>query len=85
MRVIHLCIVVNKMSCIVFCSVQTFGSEGSAQSWILIGIGLLVGSTVMLLTVVWVSRIIVVKTNLSENATSIYLQDNKRFGLFGMF
>lgn len=45
--------------------------------------GLLAGSTVMLLTVLWGSCIIVGKCDLSDNSTSIDSQDTKAFSLFG--
>ncbi|XP_042467785.1 sodium/calcium exchanger NCL1-like [Zingiber officinale] len=59
------------------------GSKETAQNQVLIGMGLLAGSTVMLLTVLWGSCIIVGKTDLSENLTSIDSQDTHLFSLFG--
>lgn len=47
--------------------------------------GLLAGSTVMLLTVLWGSCVIVGKCDLSEDSTSIDSQDTKAFSLFGQF
>ncbi|KAJ6793694.1 uncharacterized protein M6B38_130730 [Iris pallida] len=59
------------------------GSPETAQSQVLIGMGLLAGSTTMLLTILWGSCIIVGKCDLSENSTSVDLQDTKGFSLFG--
>lgn len=47
--------------------------------------GLLAGSTVMLLTLLWGSCVVVGKCDLSEDSTSIDSQDTKDFSLFGMF
>nr|CAD1843260.1 unnamed protein product [Ananas comosus var. bracteatus] len=55
----------------------------TAQSQVLIGMGLLSGSTVMLLTLLWGSCIVVGKCDLSENLTSVDSQDTKGFNLFG--
>ncbi|CAL9131734.1 unnamed protein product [Musa acuminata var. zebrina] len=55
----------------------------TAQNQVLIGMGLLAGPTVMLLTVLWGSCVIVGKCDLSEDSTSIYSQDTKAFSLFG--
>jgi hypothetical protein len=60
------------------------GSKEVAQSQVLIGMGLLAGSTVMLLTLLWGSCVVVGKCDLSENSTAIDSQDTKRFSLFGM-
>ncbi|XP_020097359.1 uncharacterized protein LOC109716367 isoform X2 [Ananas comosus] len=59
------------------------GSKETAQSQVLIGMGLLAGSTVMLLTLLWGSCIVVGKCDLSENLTSVDSQDTKGFSLFG--
>ncbi|XP_020251410.1 uncharacterized protein LOC109828852 [Asparagus officinalis] len=59
------------------------GSKEEAQKQVLIGIGLLAGSTVMLLTLLWGSCVVVAKCDLSENSTSVDLRDTKRFSLFG--
>ncbi|URD82312.1 calcium-binding EF hand family protein [Musa troglodytarum] len=59
------------------------GSRETAQNQVLIGMGLLAGSTVMLLTVLWGSCVIVGKCDLSEDSTSIDSQDTKGFSLFG--
>jgi Ca2+/Na+ antiporter len=57
------------------------GSKETAQSQILIGMGLLAGSTVLLLTILWGTCIIVGKSDLSENSTSLDLQDTRGFSL----
>ncbi|XP_072959349.1 sodium/calcium exchanger NCL1-like [Typha angustifolia] len=59
------------------------GSKETAQSQVLIGMGLLAGSTVMLLTTLWGSCVVVGKCDLSENLTSIDSQNTKGFSLFG--
>ncbi|XP_074583910.1 sodium/calcium exchanger NCL1-like [Curcuma longa] len=59
------------------------GSIETAQNQVSIGMGLLAGSTVMLLTTLWGSCIIVGKSDLSENSTSIDSQDTQIFSLFG--
>ncbi|XP_010915578.1 sodium/calcium exchanger NCL1 [Elaeis guineensis] len=59
------------------------GSKETAQNQVLIGMGLLAGSTVMLLTLLWGSCVVVGKCDLSENSTSIDSQDTKSFSLFG--
>ncbi|WOL00758.1 hypothetical protein Cni_G09471 [Canna indica] len=59
------------------------GGKETAQEQVLIGMGLLAGSTVMLLTVLWGSCVIVGKCDFSENLTSIDSQDTKGFSLFG--
>uniref|UniRef100_A0A1D1Z0I0 Vacuolar calcium ion transporter n=1 Tax=Anthurium amnicola TaxID=1678845 RepID=A0A1D1Z0I0_9ARAE len=59
------------------------GSRETAQQQVLIGMGLLAGSTIMLLTLLWGSCVVVGKCDLSENSTSIDSQDTKKFSLFG--
>ncbi|KAJ3702174.1 hypothetical protein LUZ61_005879 [Rhynchospora tenuis] len=59
------------------------GSKETAQSQVLIGMGLLAGSTVMLLTLLWGSCIVVGKCDLSDRNTSLDMQDTKGFNLFG--
>ncbi|KAM3208982.1 hypothetical protein ACQJBY_063580 [Aegilops geniculata] len=59
------------------------GTKEVAQSQVLIGMGLLAGSTIMLLTILWGSCVIVGKCDLSENSTTIDSQDTKAFSLFG--
>ncbi|CAD6251268.1 unnamed protein product [Miscanthus lutarioriparius] len=59
------------------------GTKEVAQSQVLIGMGLLSGSTVMLLTLLWGSCVVVGKCDLSENSTATDSQDTKGFSLFG--
>ncbi|GJN19446.1 hypothetical protein PR202_gb06725 [Eleusine coracana subsp. coracana] len=59
------------------------GTKEVAQSQVLIGMGLLAGSTVMLLTLLWGSCVVVGKCDLAENSTAIDSRDTKRFSLFG--
>lgn len=59
------------------------GSTATAQSQVLIGMGLLAGSTVMLLTALWGACTIVGKCDLSEENVAIDGQDTKRFNLSG--
>lgn len=59
------------------------GSTTTAQSQVLIGMGLLAGSTVMLLTALWGACTIVGKCDLSTQNVAIDGQDTKRFSLFG--
>ncbi|KAK6259853.1 hypothetical protein SCA6_014327 [Theobroma cacao] len=58
------------------------GSQETAQSQVSVGIGLLAGSTVMLLTVLWGSCLILGKCDL-ESALSKDLVDTKGFSLTG--
>ncbi|KAL3508730.1 hypothetical protein ACH5RR_028131 [Cinchona calisaya] len=58
------------------------GSTETAQSQVSVGIGLLAGSTVMLLTVIWGSCLIIGKCDL-ENNIAKDLQDTKGFSLTG--
>lgn len=60
------------------------GTKEVAQSQVLIGMGLLAGSTVMLLTLLWGSCVVVGKCDLSENSTAIDSRDTKGFSLLGM-
>ncbi|KAL5989554.1 tRNA (cytosine-5-)-methyltransferase ncl1 [Asimina triloba] len=53
------------------------GSKQAAQSQILIGMGLLAGSTVMLLTVLWGSCVVVGKYDISGNSASSDSQDTR--------
>ncbi|KAI4976088.1 hypothetical protein ZWY2020_049695 [Hordeum vulgare] len=59
------------------------GTKEVAQSQVLIGMGLLAGSTIMLLTILWGSCVIVGKCDLSENSTTVDSQDTKAFSLLG--
>ncbi|CAK9156224.1 unnamed protein product, partial [Ilex paraguariensis] len=58
------------------------GSTEVAQSQVSVGMGLLAGSTVMLLTVIWGICVIVGKCDL-ENSVAIDGKDTKGFDLFG--
>ncbi|KAJ3686304.1 hypothetical protein LUZ61_015468 [Rhynchospora tenuis] len=57
------------------------GSKETAQSQVLVGMGLLAGSTVLLLTLLWGTCVVVGKCDLSENSTSIDSQDTRGFNL----
>uniref|UniRef100_A0A0C9S743 TSA: Wollemia nobilis Ref_Wollemi_Transcript_13963_2132 transcribed RNA sequence n=1 Tax=Wollemia nobilis TaxID=56998 RepID=A0A0C9S743_9CONI len=59
------------------------GSKETAQAQVLIGMGLLAGSTVMLLTALWGSCLIVGKCDLSDDYLAVNCQDTRRFSLFG--
>ncbi|KAF5192115.1 Calcium-binding ef-hand [Thalictrum thalictroides] len=58
------------------------GTAEEAQSQVLVGMGLLAGSTVMLLTLLWGSCVVLGKTDIA-GSTTIDLQDTKRFSLTG--
>ncbi|KAK6134532.1 hypothetical protein DH2020_031702 [Rehmannia glutinosa] len=58
------------------------GSPETAQSQVSVGMGLLAGSTVMLLTVIWGTCIIVGKCDI-ENDVAVDSQDTKGFSLTG--
>ncbi|XP_049375061.1 sodium/calcium exchanger NCL-like [Solanum verrucosum] len=58
------------------------GSAAEAQSQVSVGIGLLAGSTVMLLTVIWGTCCIVGKCDI-ENSTAVDLKDTKGHSLTG--
>lgn len=60
------------------------GTKEVAESQVLIGMGLLAGSTVMLLTLLWGSCVVVGKCDLSENSIATDSRDTKGFSLFGM-
>ncbi|XP_057816210.2 sodium/calcium exchanger NCL2 isoform X2 [Cryptomeria japonica] len=59
------------------------GSTETAQSQVLIGMGLLAGSTVMLLTLLWGSCLVVGKCDISGDSVAIDSQDTTRFSLLG--
>lgn len=59
------------------------GSTETAQSQVSVGMGLLAGSTVMLITVVWASCVIIGKCDI-ENDRAIDKKDTKGFSLTGM-
>ncbi|KAF5200688.1 Calcium-binding ef-hand [Thalictrum thalictroides] len=58
------------------------GSAEVAQSQVLVGMGLLAGSTVMLLTVLWGSCVVVGKCDL-EDSSAVDKKDTKGFSLTG--
>ncbi|KAL5729966.1 hypothetical protein ACHQM5_002853 [Ranunculus cassubicifolius] len=58
------------------------GNKETAQDQVLVGMGLLAGSTVMLLTLLWGSCVILGKTDI-EGQKTIDLQDTKGFSLTG--
>lgn len=60
------------------------GSTDTAQSQVSVGMGLLAGSTVMLITVVWASCVIIGKCDIEDNV-AIDKRDTKGFSLTGMF
>ncbi|KAL6838815.1 hypothetical protein ACP4OV_031529 [Aristida adscensionis] len=59
------------------------GSKETAQSQVLIGMGLLAGSTVFLLTLLWGTCVVVGKCDLGPNGVAVDLQDSKGFSLTG--
>ncbi|KAF0924819.1 hypothetical protein E2562_014924 [Oryza meyeriana var. granulata] len=59
------------------------GSRETAQSQVLIGMGLLAGSTVFLLTVLWGTCVVVGKCDIGPNGVAVDLQDNKGSSLTG--
>ena len=61
------------------------GSKETAQSQVLIGMGLLAGSTVMLISLLWGSCVIVGKCDIGDHNISLDTQDTKGFNLFGKF
>ncbi|KAL2496455.1 sodium/calcium exchanger family protein/calcium-binding EF hand family protein [Forsythia ovata] len=58
------------------------GSKETAQSQVSVGMGLLAGSTVMLLTVIWGTCIVVGKCDI-QNSVAIDSKDTRRFSLTG--
>ncbi|XP_062153212.1 sodium/calcium exchanger NCL-like [Alnus glutinosa] len=59
------------------------GSAETAQSQVSVGMGLLAGSTVMLLTIVWGSCLIVGKCDLDVNSVALDGKDTKTFSFTG--
>ncbi|GJN06417.1 hypothetical protein PR202_ga24146 [Eleusine coracana subsp. coracana] len=59
------------------------GSKETAQSQVLIGMGLLAGSTVFLLTLLWGTCVVVGKCDLGPNGAAVDLQNDKGFSLTG--
>lgn len=61
------------------------GSTATAQSQVSVGMGLLAGSTVMLLTIIWGSCIIVGKCDIrEEDSIAIDGRNTKGFNITGM-
>jgi hypothetical protein len=60
------------------------GSKETAQSQVLIGMGLLAGSTVFLLTLLWGTCVVVGKCDIGPNSEAIDLTNTKGFSLTGM-
>ncbi|KAI3991588.1 hypothetical protein MKX01_001055 [Papaver californicum] len=58
------------------------GTKEVAQEQVLVGMGLLAGSTVMLLTLLWGSCIVLGKCDI-EDSTAVDLKDTKRLSLMG--
>ncbi|KAI3965440.1 hypothetical protein MKW92_038291 [Papaver armeniacum] len=66
-----------------FCTVSGIsGTKEVAQEQVLVGMGLLAGSTVMLLTLLWGSCIVLGKCDI-EDSTAVDLKDTKRLSLLG--
>jgi hypothetical protein len=61
------------------------GTKETAQSQVLIGMGLLAGSTVFLLTLLWGTCVVVGKCDVGPNGLSIDSTDTKGFSLTGKF
>ncbi|KAG0535967.1 hypothetical protein BDA96_03G023400 [Sorghum bicolor] len=59
------------------------GSKEEAQSQVLIGMGLLAGSTVFLLTLLWGTCVVVGKCDLGPNREAVDVTDTKGFSLTG--
>ncbi|RLM91372.1 uncharacterized protein C2845_PM08G01740 [Panicum miliaceum] len=59
------------------------GSKETAQSQVLIGMGLLAGSTVFLLTLLWGTCVVVGKCDLGPNREAVDLTNTKGFSLTG--
>uniref|UniRef100_A0A0C9S785 TSA: Wollemia nobilis Ref_Wollemi_Transcript_13884_1970 transcribed RNA sequence n=1 Tax=Wollemia nobilis TaxID=56998 RepID=A0A0C9S785_9CONI len=59
------------------------GSKETAQQQVVIGMGLLAGSTVMLATALWGACLVVGKCDLSSESVAIDSKDTKGFSLFG--
>lgn len=60
------------------------GDTATAQSQVSVGMGLLSGSTVMLITVIWGTCVVVGKCDM-QNSITADGKDTKRFNLTGMF
>ncbi|CAO2199534.1 unnamed protein product [Urochloa humidicola] len=59
------------------------GSKETAQSQVLVGMGLLAGSTVFLLTLLWGTCVVVGKCDIGPNSEAIDLTNTKGFSLTG--
>lgn len=59
------------------------GSTAAAQSQVSVGMGLLAGSTVMLITVIWGTCCIVGKCDI-QDSVAVDLKDTKGFSLTGL-
>lgn len=59
------------------------GSRGTAQSQVLTGMGLLAGSTVFLLTLLWGTCVVVGKCDLGPNHEAVDLTNTMGFSLTG--
>ncbi|KAE8795698.1 hypothetical protein D1007_29413 [Hordeum vulgare] len=59
------------------------GTKETAQSQVLIGMGLLAGSTIFLLTLLWGTCVVVGKCDVGENGVAIDSTDTKGFSLTG--
>ena len=71
-------------ACFIFLVSGLSGSTATAQSQVSVGIGLLAGSTVMLLTLIWGTCIVVGKCDI-EDSIARDLKDTRGFSLTGMF
>ena len=61
-----------------------FGTTETAQSQISIGMGMVAGSTVILLTIIWGSCVVVGKCDLVDSI-ALDAQDTKGFNLTGSY
>lgn len=78
---------VNYRLCSFWCFLTASGLSGdteTAQSQVSVGMGLLAGSNVMLLTILWGTCLLVGKCDL-ENSVAVDQKDEKRFSLTGTF
>ena len=61
-----------------------FGTTETAQRQISIGMGMVAGSTVLLLTIIWGSCVVAGKCDLVDSVAQDY-KDTKGFNLTGMY
>lgn len=74
---------VSKYIFLVFVSVSGLsGSAVEAQSQVSVGMGLLAGSTVMLLTVIWGTCVLVGKCDI-QNSVAVDLRDTRGYSFTG--